>query len=346
MKFVRILLLPVSIIYCMVVFVRNRLFDWGILKSREGVLPTIVIGNLSTGGTGKTPHAEYFLQLLSEMGINLALLSRGYGRKTQGFIVADEKATANTIGDEPFQIHTKFPQVPLAVSEDRLSGIEQLKAQSNAELVLLDDAFQHRKLKGDFNILLTTFQKPYWKDIMLPTGNLRDNRLEKRRADIILITKCPSDLTEWQMTELTVAANPKEGQRLFFSSLEYSSPVQISGSPIDFASVKNIVGFAGIAHPQLFEEYLKSRFSLKKFKSFADHYIFSQSDIESLAIECGNFGVPETVLVTTEKDAMRLKALNGLPIVPVFYVPVKVKILDNGESELKQLLKGKFNFKR
>jgi len=344
MKLVRILLLPVSIIYGMVVFMRNRFFDWGILKSRAGALPTIVIGNLSVGGTGKTPHAEFLLQLLLDMGFKPALLSRGYGRKTQGFILADEKATAHTIGDEPFQIHTKFPHVPVAVCEDRLSGIEQLKTETNANIVLLDDALQHRRLKGDFNILLTTFQNPYWKDIMLPTGDLRDNRFEKRRANAIIITKSPADITEKQMTEYTIAANPKERQSVFFSSLEYSTPVQISGQPMDFASVQSVVGFAGIAQPLLFENYLKSQFSLKKFKSFPDHYIFSQSDIDSLVIECGKFGLPETVLVTTEKDAMRLQALNGLPGIPVFYVPVKAKILNSGESELKQLLKEKFNF--
>ncbi len=344
MKFVRILLFPVSIIYSVVVFVRNRFFDWGIFKSREGALPTIVIGNLSTGGTGKTPHTELLLELLLENGLRPAVLSRGYGRKTEGFILADDNATAHTIGDEPFQIHSKFRHIPLAVCEDRLQGIELLKQKTNANVVLLDDAFQHRKLKGSLNILLTTYAKPFWKDISLPTGNLRDNRMEKRRADLVIITKCPADITEKQMTELIVSANLADGQALYFSALEYSSLVQIGGSPMDSASVKNIVGFAGIAHNQLFENYLKSHFSLKKFKSFSDHYIFSQSDIESLAADCGNFGVPEPVLVTTEKDAMRLQALNGLPSVPVFYVPVKVKILHHNESKLKQVLKGRFNF--
>lgn len=337
MKLLRILLFPFALLYSTIVFMRNRFFDWGISQSREGGLPTIVIGNLSTGGTGKTPHIEFLIEILQKAGVNFAILSRGYGRKTKGFILADSKASAHTIGDEPFQIHSKFPDIPLAVSEDRLLGISNLKQDTIAEFVLLDDAFQHRKLKGNFNILLTTYDRPFWKDFSLPTGNLRDNKFEKRRADVIIVTKCPTDLSILEQTKVITSINPEQHQHVFFSTLEYGRSVQLNGKPMAWEQIENVLGFAGIAHPELFEQFLSQTFNLKKFKSFPDHYIFSQSDIKSLADECGKFGLPEIALITTEKDAMRLKALNGLPQVPVFYVPVKVKML-NRENQFIELL--------
>jgi tetraacyldisaccharide 4'-kinase len=344
MRIVRLLLYPFSMLYGAVVYVRNRLFDAGVLRSERGALLTVVIGNLAAGGTGKTPHAEYFIKVLTEMGVRLAVLSRGYGRKTKGFILADQKATAHSIGDEPFQMHQKFPALPLAVCEDRLQGIRQLKSTTDAQLVLLDDAMQHRRLKGDFNILLTTHQRPFWKDTMLPTGYLRDNKREKQRADIIIVTKCPKSLTAAEMAIMTQAIAPAAHQYVFFSTLTYGEPVQVSGPALAVEGIQAVVGFAGIAQYQLFEEYLRSNYPIKKFKSFADHYIFSQSDLETLAVECGKFGLPEAVLVTTEKDAMRLKAMNGLPQVPIFYIPIQVEILDNREQELKSLLKGRITF--
>jgi len=337
MKLLRLLLFPFALLYSTVIFLRNRFFDWGLFQSREGALPTIVIGNLSTGGTGKTPHTEYLIDILQNAGIRLAVLSRGYGRKTKGFVLADHNSTAHSIGDEPFQIHSKFPNTPLAVCEDRLTGISKLKEATNAQLVLLDDAFQHRKLRGACNILLTTYDQPFWKDFILPTGNLRDNKFEKRRADIILVTKSPKDLSILEQTEITTFINPEPYQQVFFSALEYGIPVQLSGKLVALEKIRNVIGFAGIAHYEPFEQQLAKNFTLKKFKSFPDHYIFSQSDIESLAGECGKFGLPETALITTEKDAMRLKVLKGLPQVPVFYVPVKVRIL-NRENQFTQLL--------
>ncbi|HEY8404595.1 MAG TPA: tetraacyldisaccharide 4'-kinase [Flavobacteriales bacterium] len=339
MKKLRLLLYPFSLLYGAVVYLRNRLYDIGVLRSERGALPTLVIGNLATGGTGKTPHAEYFIRELMEMDIRVAILSRGYGRKTKGFIMADDKSTAHTIGDEPYQIHRKFPQLPLAVCEDRLHGIRELKAATDAQLVLLDDALQHRRLKGDLNILLTTYEQPFWRDWMLPAGNLRDNQREKQRADIILVTKCPQLLTQKEMDDCVRAISPKANQFVFFSTLVYGDPIQLSGRPTDTSEIKEVIGFAGIANYQPFEEHLTKRYTLKKFKSFPDHYIFSHSDIERLASECGKFGVPEAVMVTTEKDAMRLKVMNGLPDVPVFYVPIAVEILGQAGPKLTRLLR-------
>jgi tetraacyldisaccharide 4'-kinase len=344
MKKLRLLLYPFSLLYGAVVFLRNRLFDAGIMKSERGALPTVVIGNLAAGGTGKTPHAEYFIRELQAAGVRLAVLSRGYGRKTNGFILAGTSATAHTIGDEPFQIHQKFPALPLAVCEDRLEGIRQLKSGTDAQLVLLDDALQHRRLRGDLNVLLTTYDQPFWHDHMLPAGYLRDNKREKHRADIIIVTKCPAHLAQQEMDTCIRAIAPAGHQQVFFSTLTYGEPVQVSGQPFEASRIKDVVGFAGIAQYQAFEAHLTKRYTLKKFKSFADHYIFSQSDIQSLSADCGKFGVPEAVLVTTEKDAMRLKAMSGLPNVPVFYIPIAVQFMSHNGSTPSPQLQGRINF--
>ncbi len=338
MQFIRVLLFPFSLLYAGVVFLRNQLYDWRWLSSKSGALPTLVIGNLSTGGTGKTPHTEFFLSILQQSGIRVAVLSRGYGRGTKGYRLANSMDNAHTLGDEPFQIHTKFPQIPLAVCENRLLGLEHLKRDSDAQLVVLDDAFQHRALKGDYSVLLTTFDRPYWSDYPLPTGNLRDNKRQAHRANCIIVTKCPQDLSEETRDCYIRSIAPTASQSVFFSTLEYGEPVQLSGTGMDLSQLKMVVGFAGIAHPERFKAYLNDRFDLKKFKSFADHYIFSQSDIERLAAECGTFGHPEIAMVTTEKDAMRLKALVDLPKVPIFYVPIRVKILEHEEELTQRIL--------
>lgn len=339
MRILRLLLFPFSLLYGGAVFLRNRLFDWEILKSERGVLPTIVIGNLSVGGTGKTPHTEYLIDHLAGRGIQLAVLSRGYGRKTSGYTPANEFATAHTIGDEPFQIHQKFPNIPLSVCEDRLFGVQKLKETTSAKLVILDDAFQHRRLKGDISILLTTYQKPFWKDFPLPTGNLRDNRREKQRADFIFITKCPENLSTEEMNRLTRKVQPKENQKVFFSSLTYGKPIQIHGPSVDLEIIENVLGLSGIAAPQGFKEYLSENYPLRNFKSFPDHYIFSQSDLRYLADECNKFGLPKTAILTTEKDAMRLKAMANLPQIPIFYIPIQVRMLNGKEDLINSLVR-------
>ncbi|HKL04098.1 MAG TPA: tetraacyldisaccharide 4'-kinase, partial [Cryomorphaceae bacterium] len=195
MKKIRLIFLPFSWIYALIVWLRNKLYDWGVFQSSRVSVKTIVIGNLALGGTGKTPHIEYVLKLLNDQ--NIAVLSRGYGRKTKGTVFANSDATAETVGDEPLQIALKFPHIPVVVDEDRLRGIESIRQKfPQTQAIVLDDALQHRKLKGGLNILLTTFSNPFFRDRYLPAGNLRDHKIRARQSDAILVTKCPINISE------------------------------------------------------------------------------------------------------------------------------------------------------
>lgn len=340
MRALRFLLLPISAIYSVVVFVRNRLFDLGWLKSTRGALPTIVIGNLTMGGTGKTPHAEYIIRLLKK-DFRVASLSRGYGRKSEGFILGSENDDSTTIGDEPFQIHRKFLDVPVAVCEDRLAGIQKLKDTSSTNLIILDDAFQHRKLIGDLNILLIDYNRPFWNDMSFPTGNLRDNVFEKRRADLIILTKCAKNLTPSGMNELRASVNPSSKQSLFFTSLAYCEALQLSGPAISVTEITSVVGFAGLANTETFENHLRDSYSTQKFKKFPDHHIFSQLDIQNLWSECGKFDLSKTVLMTTEKDAMRIGKMKGIEGIVIFYIPIEIYFLAE-EEKFKSAILRKF----
>jgi tetraacyldisaccharide 4'-kinase len=327
MRLLRITLLPFSAVYAIVVFVRNRLYDQGILKSERGALPAIVIGNLATGGTGKTPFTEYILRLLGSER-RLAVLSRGYRRQTSGFILANKETDSSQIGDEPCQIHQKFPQIPLAVCEDRLEGISKLKQQTNSEFVVLDDAFQHRRLRPELSILLTDYHRPFWADIVLPAGNLRDNRCEKRRADVIVVTKCPVHLDSSEKNKIRRAIQPGESQLLLFSSLRYGTPYQVSGPEKKIDPEEIIGAFAGLASTNQFEEHLRNSFKEIFFKKFADHHNFSPNDILKLWDEYGKFA---SALMTTEKDAVKLVNLKGISQVPIFAMPVEM-FLHEGEQ--------------
>lgn len=326
-RLLRLLLLPVTAIYSLIVYLRNRFYDWGILKSELGSKPTIVIGNLALGGTGKTPMTEYLLRLLSPK-INIAVLSRGYGRKTKGFILAGPESTSDEIGDEPKQIQQKFPQIPVAVCENRIEGIEQLDRQlPGIQLVVLDDAFQHRPLKPDLSILLTSYHKPYWDDIMLPTGYLRDNVAEKSRADIIIVTKCPQNLDETEKKEIIQTIYPSKRQKVFFSTITYGEPVWMSGPKVNFDKNIKIRGMCAIANPEVFENHLKTSYSLVSFKTFRDHHIFSHSELNLISTESGKFDEDFLPLLITEKDAMKLKNLEPELKIPIYYVPIQMEIL-------------------
>jgi tetraacyldisaccharide 4'-kinase len=327
MPILRTLLVPLALVYAFVVFIRNRMFDVGLFRSQRGALPTIVVGNLVTGGTGKTPFSEFLLRKLSQH-CSPALLSRGYGRKSSGFMLAGHKTTFSEIGDEPYQIHQKFPNIPLAVCEDRLNGIRLLKEKTEAQLVVLDDAFQHRRLRADINILLTEYGRPFWKDFSLPTGNLRDSKIEKRRADFIVVTKCPYNLTEEEKTEVKAKINASKTQRVYFSSMRYGSIRRLNG--LASGEVTRVVGMAGLANTALFEDYLKEHYQLISFKKFADHHNFSRNDILQLWNECGNFA---DALMITEKDAVKLEHMEGIVNIPVYVLPIEV-YLHEGEADM------------
>lgn len=326
---------PIGVVYEVVLRLRHMLYNQKIISSQMGKLPTIVVGNLALGGTGKTPHAEYILRQLRQY-CKPALLSRGYGRSTRGFIWANRvRANASLIGDEPMQIHLKFKELDVAVCENRLRGIEYLKNLTDSNVVVLDDAFQHRRLKSDLNILLTCFDRPYWTDSLIPAGTLRDIPSAARRADVIIVTKCPMGLQQEEQDFMKKAIAPRSQQHVFFTRMDYGDPYPLNGKDASLQAKMKIVGLAGLADNETFKNYLSSRFDLVHFESFADHHTFSLKELESLWTKYGNFA---QAIVTTEKDAVRLKNMQGLGDTPIFVIPITVVFLNN-ESNFIQLLR-------
>ena len=327
MKLLRKILFPIAIIYWLVTFVRNWLYDVGFFKSKSYDLPIIAIGNLSAGGTGKTPHTEYLIRLLKDK-YNVAVLSRGYKRSTKGFVLAIEGISAAELGDESYQIHAKFPDVSVAVCEDRQTGIESLIATINPDVILLDDAFQHRKVKAGFYVLLTAYDDLFSDDYILPFGNLRESAMGKKRANLVIVTKCPATLSE-QKQEL-VKQKLKVKVPVFFTSIDYDTEVFGTENTMNVSEVitKEKVIVAGIAKPKYFIDYLNS--GKDKVLIYPDHHNFSDQEILEL-----NAIAQDKMLVTTEKDYVRL---NGkINSDKLFYLPIKVKFL-NSENEFQPLI--------
>jgi len=334
-KYLRLLLLPFSVVYGIVVLIRNKLYDWGIFKSTAFDLPVICVGNLVVGGSGKSPVTEYLVGLLGDYKI--AVLSRGYGRKTKGFILADEQANANTIGDEPMQFYRKFPRVTVAVCEDRVYGIEQLK--DNHELIILDDAYQHRAVKPGYSILLFEFSKLLRPQFLLPGGNLREPFSGYRRAQSLLITKAPALVNSAQRHKCTVKFNTEGLERLVFSSLKYGQLLPlISGEVRTCESLSpdtTIFLLTGIANPQPLTEHLKQFSARVEHYDYPDHYRFTTKDIEKLVKAFKQHPSKEKIIITTEKDAQRLlsEILKELLLnLPVFYLPVQINILADDKA--------------
>lgn len=319
----RKILFPFSILYGLITAIRNFLFDIGVFKSYTYAIPTIVVGNLSVGGTGKSPQIEYLIRLLSPK-FKVATLSRGYKRKTQGFVLADSSATAATLGDEPYQFYSKFESIQVAVDANRKNGIDTLLAQkSKPDIILLDDAYQHRKVKGGLYILLTTYDDLYCDDYILPTGNLRESRSGAKRAKIIIVTKCPANLSVEEQAKISVKLNLDKSQELYFSSIKYDDFVFSKDSAIGLNSVKNQpkVLVAGIANPDSFFDFLKAQDDI--CLPFPDHHDFSAADTVAIRSKAGN-----NLIITTEKDYVRLK--DSLPVEQVFYLPIQSTYINDG----------------
>lgn len=324
-----ILLLPLTMWYAIGVAVRNLLFDWGLKRSDCPGVPTIGIGNLRVGGTGKTPHTEYLIRLLT--GRRVALLSRGYGRDTQGFVLADESSTASQIGDEPLMMARKFPQLTVAVCEDRVEGVRRLmEMPQKPDVVLLDDVYQHRHIRPALNILLTEYGDPYCNDHILPFGNLREGRRGRHRADIIVVTKCLENLSEEEQQEMRRKLRLDDRQQLFFSHILYSEPVAVYDAVMPDA-VEEAVLVTGIAHPEPLVRYLEKKYKVYHLR-FADHHPFGEDDCERIIETYNQLKNSRTIVFTTEKDAARMRdaeARRHLQSLPLFYIPIEVK-LENG----------------
>ncbi len=327
MKVLRKIGFPISLVYGLVVYIRNILFDKGIFKSTSFSTPTICVGNLSVGGTGKTPMIEYLIELLKE-NRKLAVLSRGYGRKSKGFIKAVPTTTVEQIGDEPFQICSKYPEVTMVVDADRRNGISLLEAQEKPDLILLDDAFQHRKVQPSFAILLTAHGQLYVDDWFLPTGNLRDSKKEAQRADIIMVTKCPPNLRQDEQEKIIKKLQPLKHQQVLFSSLVYDTVLRGEGSTLELQDlrVKKVLLVTGIANPIPLVTYLKEASIAFEHLEFGDHHFFTEREINA-------FDSKELIL-TTEKDFVRLKG----KVDNLYYIKIEHKLLGEGRKQLQEAL--------
>ncbi len=316
MNFVRKILFPLALLYGWITQFRNFLFDKGVLKSYTFDLPIIAVGNLSVGGTGKTPQIEYLIRLLSS-NYKIATLSRGYKRKSEGFILADATSNAEILGDEPFQFYKKFPEIMVAVDADRKNGIENLLAQpQKPEIILLDDAFQHRKVNAGFYILLTAYGDLYADDFILPTGNLRESRSGAKRADVIVVTKCPNDLSVEKQNNIRKKLNIASHQKLYFTAIQYDDTVYNEKESKAVADVKfaDKLLLAGIAKPKPFFAYLQQ--NNDEILEFPDHHHFSETDISNILKKANN-----NIIITTEKDFVRLTG--RIPEAQLFYLPIK-----------------------
>ncbi len=314
-------LLPLSWIYGSIVRLRNWLFDIGLKKSRAFSLPIISVGNITVGGSGKTPHVEYLIRLLQDK-MKVAVLSRGYKRKTRGFVLADENTTMPEIGDEPFQMHQKFPNIYVAVDAKRVRGIETLQSEEetkDVDVVLLDDAFQHRYVKPGINILLVDYHRLIIYDKMLPAGRLREPLSGKSRADIVIITKCPKDLKPMEFRVLTKAMDLYPFQKLYFTCIDYDTPKGVFNDKqiaLDELKDYNVLLLTGIASPKQMEHDLKPMVKELHSLSFGDHHRFKGKDIDRINETFESLPKPR-IIITTEKDAVRLREADG------FYESVK-----------------------
>ena len=316
----RFLLFPFAILYGVAVRLRHFLYDRGWLQSKQYPFPTLCVGNLAVGGTGKTPMVEYLIRLLGEKQV--AVLSRGYRRKTKGFVLSDASATALTLGDEPFQYHRKFPQATIAVCESRQEGIERLLEHPNFQVILLDDAFQHRKVQAGLNLLLTSYSQLYTNDFLLPVGSLRDIRSRACKAQIILVTKCP-ELSEETQQKIIQQLQPLAYQQVFFTHIAYAEEVCREGEsqPLeDFLSTPFTL-VTGIANPTPLVSFLQSKGAHFTHLSYSDHHHFSEKEIASLS--------QHERLLTTEKDYVRF----GNALSQLYYLPIKTQFLNEKDKE-------------
>lgn len=339
MKVIRILLFfPIAGIYWIITYIRNVLFNFGILSSETFSTPIICIGNLSTGGTGKTPHTEYLINKLHET-FNVAVLSRGYRRKSKDFVLATTHSTAQEIGDEPRQMKQKFPEITVAADADRRNGIKLiLEEKPDTDVILLDDAFQHRYVQPDFSILLTDYNHLFTKDFLLPAGNLRESKLGMKRAKYIIVTKCPNDITAYQRREITNSLNIKKYQQVFFTSYHYKKIVNIidqekAFNPYELIDEEtNILLITGIAKPKPVLDYLQQYSSNVKHLSYSDHYQFSDKDLEKITQTYIGLKGQKNIIITTEKDAQRLAVLLKKSHDFIYYLPIEVTFIDNNEE--------------
>lgn len=337
MKALRWLLLPFSWIYGVITFIRNKAFDWGILKSIQIPKKSITVGNLSVGGTGKTPHVDYLIQYFLSKNVKLSILSRGYGRKTNGLVIASRESTSSEIGDEPLQYVQRYSEnIQVVLAEKRKEGVDYIINQfPDNELIILDDAFQHRAVSAGFSILITPFSDLFSDDFMLPTGNLREWKSGKKRADLIVVSKSPSDISNNQKSQIITKLG-FDPNRVFFSSLQYNDLVPFS-EKVQQTEIKHALIVTGIGNPAPLVNYWKQKCTVE-LMAFPDHHNYSANDIKAIHEKFGKFASKNKVIITTEKDYMRLQQFDEVlnPKKAWHYQPISIVI--NNQKTFNSLL--------
>ncbi|MDO1445110.1 tetraacyldisaccharide 4'-kinase [Rhodocytophaga aerolata] len=333
MSILQILLFPFAVVYQWITSFRNWLYENGYKQHVSFPLPVISVGNLTVGGTGKTPHVEYLIRLLKDHK-QLATLSRGYGRQTTGFIIADKQASAATIGDEPMQFYQKFSsQIKVTVGEKRVPAVEQLlRKYPQIELILLDDAFQHRAIKPAYSILLSDYHRPFYKDFVLPAGRLRESRQGAKRADVIIVSKCPADIrTAERETIITQIRKYSQTETpVYFTSIDYGQPVPYHPSAVFNAKVLLV---SGLANSAPLEQYVRSHYQLVHHLDFNDHHTYTRQDIVHMQKNLEQYGAD--VILTTEKDYVKLMQAPFADLVeplPFYFLPIEVRFLFGEED--------------
>lgn len=332
MFLLRILLFPFAVLYDLITRARNHLYNVGLKPSATFDVPLICVGNLTIGGTGKTPMVEYLVRLLSAYG-RVATLSRGYGRKTNGIRIAGDADSATTLGDEPFQFHNKFQdRVVVAVGEDRALAVSYILDRfPDTPVIILDDAFQHRRVKPALNILLTDYNKPFYDDFLLPAGHLRETKSNAARADIVVVTKCPADISGEETIEIERQIRKYTSKPVFYSQIRYGEPVSFGGPPAVVS--QKVVLITGIADARPIKNYVNSRYQLIKHFNYKDHRAYSARDIQKISEWIGNDG--DISIITTEKDMVKMNIPLFNPLtekLPFFYIPIEVSFVKNGED--------------
>ena len=335
LKSFRILLLPFALVYMGIIFVRSWLYDKKHFQSVSFGLPVICVGNLSVGVTGKSPMVEYLVKNL-KTGFKVATLSRGYKRKTSGYALANNDSTALEIGDEPMLFHLKFPDVPVAVGEKRIEAIPQLlHDRPDTQVIILDDAFQHRQIKPGLNILLTDYNNLFTRDFYLPAGDLRDLKSNYKRAEIIVVTKCNSGFTRENASEVITEINPQEHQKLFFTTLDYGQLYHITGKK-NFILDENteVLLVSGIANPRPLQKLLEDVCKSYSMLHYADHHIFTIDDLKDIKSKFEAIEGKNKIILSTEKDAVRLaKFKSDVYELPLYIIPIRHRFLFDGAEQ-------------
>lgn len=343
MNIFRLLLLPFSLIYGIITFVRNKFYDWGIFKSTSFKIPIISVGNLEVGGSGKTPMVAYIINLLKDKK-HLATLSRGYGRKTKGFLwVKPDDLAANT-GDEPLQLKQNFPDVEVAVCEDRVFGIEQIN--NKADIILMDDAFQHRAVKPGFSVLLFDFNQLQKPKFLLPAGNHREFFAGRKRANLIIVTKCPIDLSTEKQQEIISALKPYPNQKVFFSYIKYQSKLKavFSDETFNIATLKSkdvAILLTGIAKPKPLIDQVKGYIATVHHHAYPDHHQFTQKNMLKLVSDFKQINTERKIIITTQKDAVRLRSAFNAEILaglPIFEWPIETDFFEKDKLEFDKII--------